>query len=510
MLHRSGWMRTLPRLAWIATGLLLAVLAGISALLAVRWPYTQDRVIASLESATGSRVLLDRYRASFFPEPGCTIERLSLHRNAQQPIARAERVTIRSSWWSLLTFRKRIRRIQAQELSVEIPSPVPPPIRSGSSGGLGDVIIREFVANGAALEFVSAKDDAPARFVLHQLRLRDLGTDKQIAYATVLDIPDPPGQVKSSGTIGPFTSGTPGRTPVAGSFELSGATLDKYKGLAGSIHSKGRFRGPLENMRISGTAQVSAFEVNRTGRRVALHTDYRAHVNTLSGDVILEGVQADFLRTRLSVNGFIQGAHGTVSLHFLGRKARVEDLLALFTRSDPPALTGPIQLRADANLPPGEGPFLRRIRLRGDFEISNARWARARTQMKVNSLSARARGDKEQVEDRAAGEVDHVLSQLRGNVILRNGLASLSDVTFRVPGATAGGSGTYNLLTKRVDLRGTVSMAADASEATSGFKSLLLRPFNALFRRSNEKGATLPVSITGEYPRPRYRVGLRR
>jgi hypothetical protein len=511
MLHRFGSMTTLPRWRRIAVGLLLAVLAGTLVLLTIRWPYTEDRMIANLERATGSRVFLQRYRATFLPEPGCTIEDLRLDRHGQQPIARAERVTIRSSWWSVLTFQKRVRHIQAERLHVLIPSPLPAPIRTGSSGGLGEVIVGELVADGATLDFISKNGGPPARFGLHQLRLRELGRNKQVAYATVLDIPNPPGQVKSSGTVGPFSSGTHGRTPVGGSFELIHASLDKYEGLAGSVNGKGTFQGPLESIRVVGTATASAFEVNRTGRPVDIRTAYRADVNGLSADVILERVDADFLRTRLSVNGCIQGEHGkTVSLEFLGNEAHVEDLLSLFTRSDRPALRGPIRLRANVDLPRGTEPFLRRLLLRGGFDISNARWTRPRTQMKVNSLSARARGDKKQVQDRSAENVDDVLSQLRGDVFLKDGLASLSDVSFRVPGATATGGGTYNLLNKRVDLRGTVSMVADASEATSGFTSILLKPFDALFRRNHEKGATLLVSIIGQYPRPQYRVSLRR
>jgi hypothetical protein len=130
--------------------------------------------------------------------------------------------------------------------------------------------------------------------------------------------------------------------------------------------------------------------------------------------------------------------------------------------------------------------------------------------MKVNGLSARARGDKKQVEERTADRVDRVFSQLKGDVSLKNGLASLSRLSFHVPGATATGSGTYSLISREVDIRGAVSMTADASEAASGWKSILLKPFNALFRRGNEKGATLPVSITGQYPRPEYRIGLKR
>jgi hypothetical protein len=176
---------------------------------------------------------------------------------------------------------------------------------------------------------------------------------------------------------------------------------------------------------------------------------------------------------------------------FIGERARIEDLLLMFTRSDKPALEGPINLRAHVDLPPGDDPFRRRLVLNGSFAISNARWKRPRTQMKVNSLSARARGDKKQVDQRTPDRVDDVLSYLRGNVSLKGGVAALSGVSFRVPGATATGGGTYNLITKRVDLKGDVSMAADASEAISGFKSVLLKPFNKMFRRNKQHGATL-------------------
>jgi hypothetical protein len=496
--------------AKVVAGLLVAMLAGMSALLTVRWPYTQERVIAGIERATGGAVRLQHYRASVFPEPGCTIENLSIERPVRQPIARAQKITFRSSWWSVLTFRKRVRRIEAEGLHLRIPSPFPPPIKTGASEGLGETVIGEFSADGATIE-IYANNDAPMRFPAHQLRLAEVGRNKQLRYAIVVDIPDPPGQVKSSGMVGPFSLGGRARIPVTGTFELRGASLEKYKGLAGTIEGKGRFKGPLENISVTGTAVASAFEVNDSGHPLDLRATYRAAVNAVSGDVILEAVEADFLRTRLFANGSLNGEHGkTVSLEFLGDEAHIEDLLSMFTRSNEPALKGPIRLRASVDLPPGDAPFLRRLILRGGFGISNARWTRPRTQMKVNSLSARARGDKKQVEERSADQVDPVLSQLKGEVSLKDGLASLSRVPFQAPGATATGGGTYNLLTKRVDLKGAVSMAADASEATSGFKSFFLKPFDALFRRHREKGATLPVSITGRYPRPEYRVGLKR
>lgn len=498
----------LPRWAKIAMALLVAFVAAASMLLASRWPYTQARMVAAIENATRSRVAVQGFRSHLFPEPGCTLETVTIARDAAQPIAQVQSLRIRSSWLALLTFRKRIRLVQAQGLRVYIPSDLPAPVGSGGSGGLGEVVVGEFVADGATLE-IARKDEEAARFAFHQLRLKAVGSREQTAYTAVLDLPDPPGRLRSSGTFGPLSTGDPARTPVAGSFELRDASLDKYKGLAGSIGAEGKFQGPLANVRVTGTAIASQFEVNRSGHPVEIKATYSAEVNGGTGDVVLETAEADFRATHLSVKGSVKGSGGkVVSMDFLGERARVEDLIAVFTRADRPAMEGPIHLRAHAELPPGEAPFLRKLILRGSFAINNARWAKPRTQMKVNSLSARARGDKQQVEDRTAADVDHVLSDLKGQVSLKGGLATLSAVSFHVPGATATGGGTYNLINKRVNLSGTVSMAADASEATSGFKSFLLKPFDKLFRRNKQKGASLPVSITGQYPRPDYKVGL--
>jgi hypothetical protein len=476
-------------------------------LLVIKWPFTEAKILRDLERATGSRVTAERYRTTFFPRPGCILENLAISRTPSVPIARAAELAIRSSWWTTLTLQKRVSRIQVSGLHLEIPSPMPPPVRFGKRAG---VLIKELVADGAVVDFLSKAGAAPTRLVARELRLKDLQPDRNVGFSTLVDIPDPPGQVRSSGTIGPFSSDKKS-IPAAGSFEVSNADLKKYEGLAGILTGKGNFQGTLGRLEVNGTAVASRFEVDRTGHEIELRTEYRALVDGLSGDVSFDFLTADFLTTHLSVSGSIQGALGqgkTARLKFNGDRARVQDLLWLFTKADQPGLEGPIRLRANVELPPGEEPFLRRLLLRGDCVISSARW-RTPTQMKVNNLSARARGDKEQVEERSPEQVDPVRSNLSGEVLLKDGLASLSNVSFRVPGAVARGAGTYNLLTKRIQLDGAVAMQADVSEAASGFKAVLLKPLNRFFRANKKKeGATLPVSVTGYYPHPRYEVHL--
>ena len=71
---------------------------------------------------------------------------------------------------------------------------------------------------------------------------------------------------------------------------------------------------------------------------------------------------------------------------------------------------------------------------------------------------------------------------------MRDGVARLPQLTFHVPGATAHGSGAYNLVSKRIDLKGQVAMQSTVSEASGGgLKSVLLKPFNGLFPEKEQQ-----------------------
>jgi hypothetical protein len=181
----------------------------------------------------------------------------------------------------------------------------------------------------------------------------------------------------------------------------------------------------------------------------------------------------------------------------------VEDLIRVFASSEEPGMRGPISFRARVGLPAGDAPFLRRVLLDGSFGIGDAQF-KQRTQTKMEKLSSRARG---QDDDVRPSDID---SEVQGHVLLRNGVARLDQVRFRVPGAVANGGGTFNLITKRVDLRGTVATDATLSEvAGGGMKSFLLRPLNMFFRdKKKNAGAVLPVSITGTYPHPKAQISL--
>ena len=70
------------------------------------------------------------------------------------------------------------------------------------------------------------------------------------------------------------------------------------------------------------------------------------------------------------------------------------------------------------------------------------------------------------------------------------------------PGATAHLHGTYDVVTEAVNLQGLLLMQADLPHATSGFKSVLLKPINVFLRKNHHGGARIPVIITGTYDHP--------
>ena len=310
-------------------------------------------------------------------------------------------------------------------------------------------------------------------------------------------LPHPPGTAQASAVFGPWKGAA---SPLSGSFTLRGADLSKYEALEGILTGSGKFQGTLAALGVKGQADVAGLRVRRKGPLTAVRAEYTAIVNGTTGETRLERADVDFLRTRLAVSGLIGKM---TTLDFDGRQSRVEDLIRVFASSDEPGMQGPISFRARVVLPAGDEPFLRRVLLDGSFGIDDAQF-KQRTQDKMEKLSSRARG---QDDDVRPADID---SDVQGHVRMRDGVARLDQVRFRVPGAVANGGGTFNLITKRVDLRGTVATHATLSEAAGGgIKSFLLKPLNVFFRdKKKNAGAVLPVSITGTYPHAKAKVSL--
>jgi hypothetical protein len=164
-------------------------------------------------------------------------------------------------------------------------------------------------------------------------------------------------------------------------------------------------------------------------------------------------------------------------------------------------MSGSVTLQARTEIPPGEPPFLERVKLRGGFGVEAGSFSKRDTQESVNKLSAGAAGEKD------ISDPETVLTDLAGQVALVDGTARFSDLSFGVPGAASRVHGTYNLISHKIDLHGQLQVDTKISNTTTGAKAILLKMMDPFFKK-RRKGEVLPVRISGTYEHPSFALDL--
>ena len=303
---------------------------------------------------------------------------------------------------------------------------------------------------------------------------------------------------------------------MSGSYELKSLDLGSFDAVGGIVTSKGSFDGILQHIAVAGTAETSNFTVSTSGHRVPITSQFHALVNGLNGDVDLESARVHYGQTTITGSGSVaeqEGVKGKVATFQLSsNKARVQDLLWMFISEKQSPMTGPIVFRAKATLNPGKQPFLNRVKLVGDFGISDAQYSQPDTQKNLDVLSARASGQADKVEDtndklgNDSYDPGRVVANIKGHVALSNTVAHLSDVSFNVPGALAKVSGTYGLTTERIDLQGFMRLDSELSKTTTGVKSFLLKVAEPFMKKGHHNASVVAIKIGGTYQDPTYSV----
>jgi hypothetical protein len=368
---------------------------------------------------------------------------------------------------------------------------------------------------GPSSQRQSASDgQGPLTFQIHRILFRNLSGKNTVPFEVSVRIPLPPGEVQVGGWIGPVKGpqGNFRSTPISGFYTLQRADLGVFHSLDGHVSSRGEFSGTLERLNVSGNTESPDFEVTASRHRFHLSTQFRGVLDLKSGDLVLPSLTARLGNTSLDAHARIFGAPKTVELNVVRGKGEIQDLVLLFSKAPQSAVTGPVSFHAVAVLPPEHRPFKERVRLTGDFVIDPAHFNSPNTQQHVDQLSERAQGKKDKhkdydSDDDAAG-FESVITDLRGRVALKNGTATFSEVSFRVPGAEADMNGTYGLIDKQVRLKGKMRMQATVSQATTGAKSFFLKMLDPMFKKKGA-GAEVNVAMTGTYGHTRFKAGLK-
>jgi hypothetical protein len=154
-------------------------------------------------------------------------------------------------------------------------------------------------------------------------------------------------------------------------------------------------------------------------------------------------------------------------------------------------------------VPPDPLGFLKNLDLEGDFGVGNERFTSADVQVPLNRLIESGRGESKKEE---AEDPETVLSNLKGHVSVKNGIATLSAVSFSAPGTLAQIRGTYNLLDKTVNLQGVLHTNGKLSDTTSGFKALVLKAVVPFLKKKTV--TIVPFTVTGTSMKPSFALDL--
>ncbi len=491
---------------WIALAF-GAVIIFYGIVFALAWPFTKQDLIDTLQERSLRQVTVADFRNTYFP-PGCVaqgIRFLRIKHKEKRPLITIQKLVLEDSYPNLLTFQHRLNTVKVIGLHVTVPSREPagepsPMMPLTYSNSRTSMVIDALLADGADLDFLSdSPAKPPMRIVVNKLALHNIGSNTPVAYSLIVQNSEPPGQIRSTGSWGPWNPKQPGTTPVQGKYVYDNANLSVFEAISGTLNSKGGFRGTLGHIAINGTATVVDFQVTDTSHKRQLNTQFQAVVDGTNGDVSINRVITEFNRTLLVFKGSISGRRGTqgktVSLGVSSQHARIEDLLNLFISAPTSPMSGDIELYGSIGLPPGPELFLHRLKIEGGFGMAGSKFTDRQTERELARLSVSAiKGDKE--EDKENPQT--VLSNVTGGVSAEQGTAHLSQISFRVPGAHATLDGTFGLINHRVDLQGVLITKGDVADATTGFKSFLVKAISPFFKRKQHV-KVVPFKITGPY-----------
>ena len=537
MAIRKRWLWTFISLA-AALAVFLVLLA---AAVPLRSTVLKQRIIDTLSEHLNSDVALDDLSLRAYPRLHVEGRGLSIrdrHRSSVPPLIAIKDFAVDADLVSI--WRKRVAHVELRGLTISIPPdndadddpsrPRGPHRLHDSSAAIATsgtepltdvakphplvaqkgVVIDTLVSENARLVIIPrnpAKE--PKTWEIHHLRMRNVGADQAMPFKATLTNAVPPGEILTDGSFGPWNSDNPGRTPLSGAFTFSDADLSVFEGIGGILASRGSFGGSLDFIDVNGETETPDFLIKVGGHPFPLSTKYHAIVDGTNGDTRLEHIDARFFQTSLIAKGAVldgpPGSHGrTVSLDVSIPRGRIEDVMRMAVKQKTPPMIGALQLTTKFLLPPGKTDVADRLRLDGRFSLSGATFTNRDIQTKIVELSRRGRGKPEDTT-----QATSVASDFKGQFTLGAAELSLRHLMFAVPGAQVRLDGVYALKKETLAFKGNLLLDAKISQTVTGWKSLLLKIADPLFRREGG-GSSVPITIEGTRDEPKFGLDMRR
>jgi hypothetical protein len=494
---------------------LLVVLTAAGIAISRAEPILRATVIETLSTRFKSKVELDAFHVSL--PKGLEVSGSGLrifgdtdpnnHEPGVQPIISVAEFRFRMGIMAFFRSPMQVDTVYAKGLRLNLP---PREQRGemknmGPKGGKIKIVVDKLVFDDTQLIVNTLRPGKlPLEFDIANLKMTRVGPGEPMHFDADLTNPKPVGNILSSGSFGPWQADSPRDTPLSGTYSFNHADLSTIKGIGGTLSSTGKYAGILDKIVVDGATDTPDFRITISGRKVPLHTDFHAIVDGTSGDTYLQPVKAKILDSWLQANGSVvrtkDPSGHQVKLDVVIERGKIEDLLKLAVRTDPPIMTGTVHLKAKFDLPPGEPDVTNRLKLAGNFEVSGTHFTNDKIQEKVDALSMRSQGKPKLAQDNVP---DNVHSDVNGTFGLATGVLSFSQLEFRVPGTRVDLTGTYSLDGNLFDFHGKARMDAKLSQMVTGWKSILLKPADPFFSK-NGAGTEIPVKITGTKSEPHF------
>jgi hypothetical protein len=507
-------------LGWTAFVLfLLAAAAFITAAIYFRRaePILRARVIQTLQNRYDSRVELASFGVSVFQGfevSGGGLKVFPNQLDTQQPLFAVDKFSFRTDWRALLQTPMHIGRVYISGLNINLPPKeqrknIPKLNNADSGSGKIQILVDELLIDNATLILGTSKPGkVPLDFEISRIRLDSVGAGQPMKFHAILVNPKPVGDIDSSGYFGPFDAHSPGDSPVRGTYTFTHADLGTLKGIAGILSSKGQYSGALNHIVVDGETDTPDFRLTIAEHPVPLHTKFHAIVDGTNGDTYLQPVDAQILNSRIVAIGEVvrapAGAGHDITLDVTVNPGRIEDMLKLGVKTEPPIMTGGLVLHTKFYLPPGKESVIDKLRLKGNFAISDAHFTNEKVQGKVDELSLRGQGRAQEAKDNSEqGVLVNTASEMSGNFTLGADKLTITDLEYIVPGAHVAMNGVYTLDGNQFDFHGTARLDAKVSQMVTGWKSLLLKPVDPFFSK-NGAGTEVPIQVTGTRSEPHF------
>jgi AsmA-like C-terminal region len=512
VMNVASHSRLKPRgfvLELVVVGSLSLALAGV-ALMFTFWPFRYREVHPLLQQTFRSRVDVKSYHRTYFPHPGYVAEGLVFYRHGDThipPLATIDRMTVIGTWTALLFHPHRLYEIRLSGLHVQVPPPGTKARKMDFDQGVVSssrqkIVIETIVADGTTLDFLPKDGNATLRFQFPALQVHNVKPSQPLMFFAHVEIPKPPGMVLANGWIGPIHPNDYAGTPLSGTYSLLSADLSKLHGVSGNAMANGHYSGTLANIEVLGKASISGFR-SGSAQPVQIDADYHLTVNPTNGDVEIHNTQVKSGGSVISAGGSVAGSPKRLSITIATKDSPVGDLLKMVQRESP-SVAGTATFKAAVEVGGGPGEFLQRMNLKGEISLAHIRFKKPDTQHAMDAFSYRVRKDPKGV---AKDDPPPVTALAWSHTRFVNGIAYFPDVHVALPGAQALLQGNLNLIDTRIHLTGKLALEQDISHATTGWKSLMLKPLIPFFRHHGA-GAIASIAVTGTAQHPRVGQNL--